>query len=195
MNSKFSTGKIVGLVILGVLIVAALWLMVSYNSFVSLNENAKTAQSNIEVQYQRRFDLIPNLVAAVQGIMAQERSVFESLAEARTKYAGAASGSPEKVAAMNQVEGSLGRLLVIMENYPTLKSAENVKTLQDQLEGTENRISVARQSYNDSVNQLNIKINRFPSNVVAKLFGFALRERFEASEQAQTAPKVDLMIK
>ena len=185
-----STGKIVGFVVLGVLIILALWVMVSYNSLVSLNENAKTAQADVEVQYQRRFDLIPNLVNSVKGIMSQEQSVFKAIADARTHYAGTAAGSPERVGAINQVEGSLSRLLGVMENYPTIKSADNVKALQDQLEGTENRISVARNTYNAVVNDLNKKINFFPSNIIAHLFGFQERERFEATKQAAQAPTV-----
>lgn len=195
MNPKpLSTGKIVGFVILGVLIILALWVMVSYNSLVSLNELAKTAQSDVEVQYQRRFDLIPNLVKSVEAVLQQERKVFKDLADARARYAGASSGSAEKIAAINGVESSLGRLLVVMENYPILKSSENVKQLQDQLEGTENRISVARSGYNSFVNELNTKINRFPSNIIARLFGFAERERFTAQEQAAKAPEVKFEI-
>lgn len=197
MNPKpLSTGKIVLFVVLGLLIVAVLWVMSTYNSLVNLNENVKTSQADVEVQYQRRFDLIPNLVSSVEGIMQQERDVFKSLADARSKYAGAASGTSDKVAAINQVEGALGRLLVVMENYPQLKSSENVQKLQDQLEGTENRISVARNSYNAVVNQLNKKVQFFPSNLVASLFGFTEQQRFEATEAAKvTVPEVKFEVK
>ncbi len=192
MNPKpLSTGKIIGLVVLGVLIVGALWVMVSYNSLVSLSENAKTAQADVEVQYQRRFDLIPNLVKTAEGIGGLEKSVFTNLAEARAKYAGAPSGSPERVASINQTEGALARLLVIVENYPQLKSAESFQKLQDQLEGTENRISVARSRYNEIVNELNKKINYFPSNTLARIFGFTERARFEVTQaEAVNAPEV-----
>lgn len=196
MNEKpFSTGKIVGFTVVGVLIVLALWLMGGYNSLVTLNENSKTAQADVEVQYQRRYDLIPNLVSTVQGIFDQEQEVFKAIADARTRYDSSAPGSPERVAAMNQVESSLGRLLVIVENYPQLRSSESVLKLQDQLEGTENRISVARNTYNSSVNELNKVINRFPSNIIAGVFGFDERERFKADEQAATAPSVDFDVK
>ena len=193
MDAKpmLSTGKIVGLVVLGVLIVLALWIMGSYNSLVTLNENAKTSQADVEVQYQRRFDLIPGLVNTVQGIFKQEQTVFTALAEARTKYSGTQSGSPERVAAINQVEGSLSRLLVIVENYPQLKSSEAVLKFQDQLEGTENRISVARNNYNAVVNDLNQKVQFFPSNIVAGIFGFKQRDRFEAAAAAKNAPAVN----
>jgi len=191
-QKPLSTGKIVGLAILGVLIIIVLWVMGGYNSLVSLNENAKTAQADMEVQYQRRFDLIPNLVNSVQGLMTQEKTVFKDLADARSRYSGAAAGSPDKVAAMNGVESSLSRLLVVMENYPQLKSSEAVMKLQDQLEGTENRISVARNTYNGVVNNLNKNILSFPSNVIAGIFGFKERARFEATPAAQNAPVVKL---
>lgn len=182
-----STGKIVLFVILGLLIVCALWAMTTYNSLVSLSENAKTAQADIEVQYQRRFDLIPNLVNTAKGIAGLEQSVFTELANARSKYAGAGAGSTDKVSAINQFDGALSRLLVIVENYPVLKSSESFLKLQDQLEGTENRISVSRNTYNSTVNQLNKKIQFFPSNIVAKLFGFDERARFEATESAKVS--------
>lgn len=182
-----STGKIVLFVILGLLIVCALWAMTTYNSLVSLSENAKTAQANIEVQYQRRFDLIPNLVNTAKGIAGLEQSVFTELANARSKYAGASAGSTDKVSAINQFDGALSRLLVIVENYPVLKSSESFLKLQDQLEGTENRISASRDTYNSTVNQLNKKIKFFPSNVVAKLFGFGEKQRFEATESAKVS--------
>lgn len=182
-----STGKIILFVILGLLIVCALWAMTTYNSLVSLSENAKTAQADIEVQYQRRFDLIPNLVNTAKGIAGLEQSVFTELANARSKYAGASAGSTDKVSAINRFDGALSRLLVIVENYPVLKSSESFLKLQDQLEGTENRISVSRNTYNSTVNQLNKKIQFFPSNVVAKLFGFDKRSRFEATESAKVS--------
>lgn len=190
-----STGKIVGLVILGVLIIGALWLMGTYNSLVNLNENAKTSQAAVEVQYQRRFDLIPQLVASVQAIFDQEKAVFTAIADARTRYAGAAAGSPEKIGAMNQMESSLSRLLVVMENYPQLKSSESVSNLQFELAGTENRISVARDNYNNVVNTLNKKIQYFPSNLAASIFGFKERERFEAVKEAAQAPNVKELFK
>lgn len=193
MNPKtpLSAGKIVGLVILGVLIVLALWVVSSYNSLVKLNENAKTAQADIEVQYQRRFDLIPNLVQVAQGIADLEKSVFTELADARSRYAGAPSGSNERIASMNQFDSAFSRLLVIVENYPVLKSSENFLKLQDQVEGTENRISVSRNTYNTVVNELNKKINFFPSNIIAKMFGFSEKDRFQATESAaKTVPEV-----
>ena len=191
-----TTGKIVGLVILGVLIVLALWVMGAYNSLVSMTENAKTSLADIEVQYQRRFDAIPNLVKTAEGIGNLEKSVFTELADARSKYAGARTQSPERIAAMNQFDTSLSRLLVIVENYPVLKSSESFLKLQDSIEGTENRIAVARNNYNASVNQVNKKVQFFPSNVVARLFGFSQLELFRATEAAATTvPEVQFDFK
>lgn len=198
LAKPISTGKIVGLAILGVLIIFVLWVMATYNSLVNLDENANRSLSDIEVQYQRRFDLIPNLVETAKGIANLEQSVFTKLAEARSKYAGApagAAGTNERIAAMNQFDSSLSRLLVIVENYPVLKSAESFLKLQDQLEGTENRVSVARNDYNASATQLNKKLRTFPSNLVASAFSFDRRELFNAVAEASAAPKVEFDFK
>ncbi|MCX6807765.1 MAG: LemA family protein [Patescibacteria group bacterium] len=175
----------------GIIIVLALVTYTNYNSLVTGDEQATTSFAQIETQLQRRFDLIPNLVNAVKGNMAQETEIFGAISEARTKYANATS-SDDKVAAANQVEGTLGRLLAIMENYPNLRSSEAVQNLMTQLEGTENRISVSRQDYNQSVQNYNLKVRRFPSSIFAKIFGFDLRTKFEATEGAEKVPEVKL---
>lgn len=190
-----STGKIVGLVILGVLIILVLWVMVTYNSLVNLNENAKNAQSDIEVQYQRRFDLIPALVNTVKGVAGFELSIITKITDARTRYAGAAPGSNDRVAAINQFDSALSRLLVVVEAYPAIRASESFQKLQDSLEGTENRISVARNNYNAAVNQLNKKVQFFPSNVIARTFGFSERARFEAVVEAAAPVKVEFDFK
>jgi len=176
-------------IVLAVVVVVGGYFWMSYNSFVSLNTAVDVQWAQVESQFQRRFDLIPNLVASVQGIMKQEKDVFGAISEARTRYAGAQSVN-EKAAAASQVEGALGRLLVIMENYPQLTSGATVRDLMTQLEGTENRISVERQRYNDAVGVLNIKVQRFPSNIAAGIFGFDARELFKAAAGAENAPKV-----
>jgi LemA protein len=179
------------LIILGVLALIVLWGFGSYNGLVTLNERADAQWAKVETQYQRRFDLIPNLVASVEGIMKQEKDIFLAIAEARTRYAGA--GTPdEKAQAATQLEGSLGRLLVVMENYPQLQSSQNVRDLMTQLEGTENRISVERIRFNDEILAFNTAIKRFPRNIMAALFGFDERAYFKSDEGAATAPKVDL---
>lgn len=163
------------------------------NSLVVMEEDIQTQWSQVEVQYQRRFDLIPNLVASVRGYMEQEREVFGDIADARTRYGNAASGSDEKVAAANELESALGRLLVVMENYPELKSDQTVISLMTELEGTENRISVERRRYNDEVNAFNKEIRVFPNNVINDwILHFEEKELFEAVEGAEFAPNVDL---
>ena len=161
------------------------------NKLVRANEAIDGQWAQVETQYQRRFDLIPNLVESVKGAMAQEQKVFGDLAEARTRYSGAGSVN-EKAAAATQVEGALSRLLVVMENYPQLKSMETVNTLMSQLEGTENRISVERKRYNDEVKSFNVSVKTFPSNLIAKMLGFGERNYFEAAAGAENAPKVNL---
>lgn len=176
---------------LGIVAVIAIWAISGYNRLVTLNASVDNQWAQVETQYQRRFDLIPNLVASVKGVLKQEQTVFGEIADARTKYAGATT-IDQKVAAANDIESSLGRLLVIMENYPVLKSSETVQTLMTQLEGTENRISVERKRFNDDVTSLNVATQRFPSSILAGIFGFKGRELFKAVEAAQTAPQVQL---
>lgn len=163
------------------------------NKLVVMEEDVNNQWAQVEVQYQRRFDLIPNLVSSVTGYMEQEQKVFGDIAEARTRYAGAASGSSEKVDAANDIESALGRLLVVMENYPELKSDQTVLDLMAQLEGTENRISVERRRYNDNVTDFNKTIRVFPNNLINDLFlHFDEKERFESVEGSEFAPEVDL---
>lgn len=186
------TSKIV-LLVAAIVVVIALAIIGTYNSLVRANEGVNAAWAQVENQYQRRFDLIPNLVESVKGILKQEQTVFGELAQARTQYAGAKS-TDEKVAAANQLESGLARLLVIVENYPQLKSSENIQTLMAQLEGTENRVSVERGRFNELVKTYNIKVKTFPTNLVAGWFGFGPRTLFEAVTGAEVAPKVDLNI-
>ena len=176
-------------IILGIVVLIALWFWAAYNSFVTANQAVDNQWAQVEVQYQRRFDLIPNLVATVQGIAKQEQVIFTALAQARQNYAGAKTVN-EKVAAANQVESALSRLLIIVENYPTLKSAENFLTLQAQLEGTENRIAVERSRYNEAVTALNLKVKRFPGNLIAGMFGFQERTYFTPTPGSENAPQV-----
>lgn len=179
------------IVILGIILLLVLWGAGTYNRMVSANQAVDGAWAQVETQYQRRFDLIPNLTESVKGMFEQEKEVFGQLAAARSRYAGAGS-TDEKAAAAGQVESALSRLLVVMENYPELKSSETVKGLMDELAGTENRVSVERKRYNDQVQSFNTMIVRFPSNLFARMFGFESRNYFESAEGAEVAPKVDL---
>ncbi len=176
-------------IVIAVVLLVLIYVWGGYNSFVAKNAAVDKQWAQVETQYQRRLDLIPNLVESVKGIMKQEQTVFMALADARTKYGGAATVD-EKAAAAGQVESALGRLLVVMENYPQLKSSDTVQTLMVQLEGTENRVSVERARFNDNVQVLNIAVKSFPSNLIANAFGFTERAYFEAATGAQNAPTV-----
>lgn len=164
-----------------------------YNTIQTYDEQVNAAQAQIKVQLQRRADLIPNLVETVKGYATQEKSIFTEVAEARAKLSGAVqSNDLQQMGAANAaLTAPLGRLLAIAENYPQLKSNENFKALQDQLEGTENRIGVARQDYNEAVNRYNAYIRRFPAVLTAKVIGKGPREYFELQTPgAAEVPKV-----
>ena len=177
----------IGLAIL--LLLAAFYLFSTYNRLVTLNEGADSQWAQVETQYQRRFDLIPNVVSTVKGFAKQEQSVFGEIAEARTKYSGASTIN-DKVNAANQVESSLGRLLVIAENYPDLKSSQLFSNLNIELEGSENRISVERKRYNDTVQSYNLLVKSVPSSWIASRSGFIERSYFKSISAAQNAPTV-----
>ncbi len=184
------TLNVLGLVLLGFLLLAGVYSWSTYNKLISLNEEVVNKWAQVETQYQRRYDLIPNLVQSVKGIMEQEQEIFNALAEARTRYGNASSVS-EKAEAASELEGAFSRLLVVMENYPELKSAENVQTLMVQLEGTENRISVERKRYNNAVRVYNLLIKKVPSKWVAETAGFEEKSYFESNPGAESAPSVD----
>src|SRR3954468_6420372 len=174
-------------------VAATLGVGCGYNTIQTMDERVNQAQGQIQTQLQRRADLIPNLVNTVKGVTKQEDTVFISIANARARLGGAVqSGNvPEMAAANQQLSQGLGRLLAIAENYPQLQSSANFRQLQDQLEGTENRISVARQDYNTAVGEYNAYTRRFPYNLTAKVFGMGTpREYFEAAPGAAEAPKV-----
>jgi LemA protein len=163
-----------------------------YNTIQTMDEQVNQAKGQIETQLQRRADLVPNLVETVKGVARQESTIFTSIAESRARLSGAVqSGDIGQMSEANQeLTQGIGRLLAIVENYPQLRSSESFRALQDQLEGTENRISVARQDYNTAVGNYNGYIRRFPYNLTAKLFGQGGREYFEAEPGAEEAPKV-----
>jgi LemA protein len=162
----------------------------SYNRFTSQEEAIKTAQAEVQNQLQRRNDLIPNLVATVKGYANQERDIFIAIAESRSKMM-AAKTPDEQIEAANAQTSALARLLAVVENYPQLKSDANFQTLMFELAGTENRLAVARQRYNDTARQYNTLRRSFPSNVTAKMFGFQEYKYYEAPPESQKLPKVD----
>ncbi len=176
----------VGIVVLIVIVFTS-----SYNGLVNRELKVDQSAADLDVQLQRRFDLIPNLVKSVEGALEQEREIIGKVTEARTKYAGAGTGD-ERVAAAGELEGALSRLLVVVENYPQVASLQNVRDLQVQLEGTENRVAQARRSYNETVTDFNSAVRRFPRSIVAAMFGFEKRALFEAVSGADVAPSVDL---
>ena len=177
-------------VLLAVMVLAGIYYWTTYNTLIRLNEGVDAQWAQVETQYQRRFDLIPNLVESVKAVMAQEKEIFLGIAEARTRYSGASSAN-DKAAAATEMEGALARLLVVMENYPQLKSSENVQTLMVQLEGTENRISVERMRFNDLVKGFNVAIKQIPAKWIATSLGYAERNYFDAVEGSETAPAVN----
>ena len=190
---------LVWIVVLGVLAIIALWAVNAYNGLVEDQESVESAWSQVENQYQRRADLVPNLVATVKGYAKHEQETLESVVEARAKATQVtvdpANVTPEQLAAFQKAQGelsqALGRLLAVAESYPDLKANENFRDLQAQLEGTENRIAVARQLFNESAKAYNTRVRRFPSNIVASIAGFEKKPYFEAEPEAAKAPKVE----
>lgn len=162
-----------------------------YNGLVTLHEGVTAQWAQVESQYQRRFDLVPNLVEAVKGTMKQEQVVFSAIAEARTKYAGAQTqGVEAKARAATEYDGAISRLLVVMEQYPQLRSVETVMTLMSEIEGTENRIAVERMRFNQQAQTYNTKVRLFPTSLIATVLGFQSIAYTQAAAEAQTAPKV-----
>ena len=175
---------------IGVVVLILYFLLASpYNRLVSLEEQVKQASANVEVVLNRRLDLIPNLVETVKGYASHERETLEAVIKAR-KQAVSAGSLPEKLEANQMLSSALSRLLVVVERYPDLKASSNFRALQDQLEGTENRISVARTRYNEAVKQYNTSIRSFPTVFLAKIMGFEAKKPFAAPEAAKQAPKV-----
>ena len=162
----------------------------SYNTFTTQEEAIRAQWAQVENQMQRRHDLIPNLVETVKGYAAQERDVFQAVADARARMAGATT-PVEKIQASNAESSALSRLLVVVENYPQLKSNETFARLMDELAGTENRLATERMRYNERLQEYNTLRRRFPSNVTAKIFGFQEHPYFDAPAGAEAAPKVD----
>jgi LemA protein len=182
--------KWIPLIVIGsIVLILVLFSVSRYNSLVSSSETVQGQWSEIDNQLKRRADLIPNLVNTVKGAASHEKEVIDSVTNARAKLAGA--GSPEqKAAANNELSGALSRLMVVVENYPQIKANENFRSLQDQLEGTENRISTARGRYNEAVKEHNSRIKRFPNNIFAGMFGVDAAGYFEVADADKKTPEV-----
>ena len=190
---------IIILTIVAVIAAIVFWFIGSYNSMVTAEENVENSWAQVENQYQRRADLIPNLVNTVKGYAAHESSTLEAVIDARSRATqitiDPAKATPEQLMAFQNAQGeltqALGRLLALSESYPDLKANQNFLELQSQLEGTENRITVARNAFNEAARQFNTMIRRFPGNIVASMFGFEKKPYFEAEQGAEKAPKVE----
>ena len=179
------------IIILVVVVLIALWVVSVYNGLVKARQKVKNSWSQIEVQLQRRFDLIPNLVETVKGYMGHEADVLEKVTALRSSWANASEPS-EKVEIDNQLSGALKTIMAVSENYPDLKANQNFADLQANLKETENKISFSRQFYNDSVTMYNTKLEVFPSNIVGNMFGFKPEALFNvSSEEARNNVKVD----
>ncbi len=184
---------------IGIVAVVAIYFYATYNGFVNREESMKTAWSNVETQYQRRSDLIPNLVNTVKGYAAHETQTLTEVTEARARATSINLSTddltPESLAdfqrAQSEVRSALGRLIAVSERYPDLKANQNFLELQSQLEGTENRIAVARKDFNEAAQRYNVAIRRFPANIVARLCGFEQKPYFTADEGTAAAPKVE----
>ena len=186
-------------IVLGVVAVVVVWVVSSYNTLVGKQEKVNEAWANVETVYQRRADLIPNLVSTVKGYAAHEQETLQSVTDARANATSISidpsTATPEQMEAwmkaQNEVGSALGRLIAISESYPDLKASQNFLELQTQLEGTENRISTERNKYNERVRGFNVSIRRFPTNLIAGIFGFEKMALFEAEEGANVAPVVE----
>ena len=187
---KMSKGIKTLIVVVAIIAIIFVPIIGSYNKIVGLDQSVKQSESDIDTQLQRRSDLIPNLIATVKGYAAQEKSIFIALADARAKLAGAQTIT-EKANADSQLSGSLSRLLVVVENYPNLKSDQNFRDLSVSLEGTENRINIARKDYNSIVGQFNSVTKTFPNSITAGIFRFDQKPYYKAADGAKEVPKVD----
>ena len=196
MNIKKNLGWIIPV---GIIVILVMWAIGGYNGMVKMDEQVQNKWANVETQYQRRADLIPNLVSTVKGYAKHEQQTLEDVVKARSEATqvkvDAENLTPEKLAAFQKaqsgVSSALGRLLAVAENYPDLKANQNFLELQSQLEGTENRITVARKDFNDAAKSYNQSIRQFPKNILAGMFGFEKKSYFEAEAGSEKAPKVE----
>jgi LemA protein len=189
MDSKNILLGFIGAIVLIVLLFGG-WFLSTYNGLVTAQEAVDAGWAQVESQYQRRADLIPNLVETVKGFAAQEEKVFLEVTKYRSQW-GAAKTQEEKIAAANGMDSAISRLLMVSENYPQLKSNENFLALQAQLEGTENRIAVERMRYNENVRDYNTRLKKMPGSIIAGMYGFEPKLYFEAEKGTQVAPKVN----
>lgn len=180
-------------IVLGIVLILGVWLIFSYNGLVSARAGVRNSWAQVETQYQRRVDLVPNLVSTVKGAANFEQDTFKQVTEARSAWAQAKTVADrgQEIAAANTFDSSLSKLIVTVEAYPQLQATQAFRDLMTQLEGTENRVAVARKDYNDSVASYNVRVLQFPGRIAAALFGFQPEKSFEAAPGSDVAPKVD----
>lgn len=188
-DGRLSPAIIALIAVLAIVLISVFWFIGARNSLIRLEQEVEGTWAQVDNQLQRRNDLIPNLVATVKGYAQQEETIFTEIAEARSRI-GSASTVSEAAEASGALDSALSRLLVVVENYPQLKSDANFIALQDELAGTENRLAVARKDYNESVQQFNTAIRVFPSSIAAGSMGMEKKDYFEISESARSAPSV-----
>lgn len=189
-NERGSAVLVALIAIVALIVIAAMLVVPKYNKLVTGEETVDAAWAQVENQLQRRFDLVPNLVNTVKGYAEHEEEIFTQIADARTQY-GNANTVEETADANNELSSALSRLLVVVENYPNLKADVQFTRLMDELAGTENRLTVARKDYNDTVQQFNKDVRRFPGNLIAGMFSFEQKDYFEIKEGVEEAPAVD----
>ncbi len=177
-------------IILVLILIPVLWYVATYNSLITMDNSVEAKWQQVEVQYQRRMDLIPNLVNTVKGYASFEQKVITDVTETRSRWQ-SASTPEEKISAAGDFENALGRLIAVVENYPDLKASQNFLALQDELANTENKIAVERQRYNEAVRDYNIAINKIPTNMVAQELGLTKKPYFEAKKGSQEPAQVD----
>ena len=184
-------GTIALVVVIAVVVIILLWAVAQYNGFVRLRNLVQESWRQIDVELHRRHDLIPNLVETVKGYAAHERGVFDEVTRARAAASGPGAGPAEQAAQENALNAALGRLFAVAENYPVLRASENFQQLQAELSNTEDRIAAGRRFYNANVRELNTKVETFPANIIANMFGFTRAEYFEVDDpQVRQSPSV-----
>ena len=177
-------------IVLGILALIVIWIWSGYNGLVTAKETVNTAWSNVQTQYQRRFDLVPNLVATVKGAANFEQSTFTDITKARSQWQSATTREGQ-ISAAQGLDGALSKLIVTVEAYPQLQATQAYRDLMTSIEGTENRVGVARMDFNNAALAYNLKVKRFPGNVLAGIFGFSAENLFQNAPGADLAPKVD----
>lgn len=192
MSVVAPTLGVLGLIVIVVIVAVIIWVVLTYNGFVKLRNLVQESWQQIDVELQRRYDLIPNLVETVKGYAAHERGLFEEVTRARSQAAGTAGGPTQRAGAENVLTEAIGRLFAVAENYPDLRASANFASLQSELATTEDRIAAGRRFYNANVRNLNTRVETFPANLVAGVFSIRRAEYFETAEpEARQAPAVE----